>query len=97
MCLSQIIESSLADDLDCEKIEPVDVWNNIERGSFYCVNSYIYFNQDNIKEYVNRTFSSYKSGIINPKLDKDWKKKVDNFNESRRPKNSLGITIIKKR
>ena len=47
-------------------IEPVDVWNDIQRGSFYCVNSYLYHNQDNIVKYVNKTFSSYKSGIINP-------------------------------
>lgn len=78
---TQISESALYAAVLGKKIEPVDVWNNIQRGSFYCVNSYIYFNQDNIKEYVNRTFSSYKSGIINPKLDKDWKKKVDDYIE----------------
>jgi len=78
---TQISESALYAAVLGKKIEPVDRWNNIQRGSFYCVNSYIYFNQDNIKEYVNRTFSSYKSGIINPKLDKDWKKKVDDYIE----------------
>lgn len=78
---TQISESALYAAVLGKKIEPVDVWNNIQRGSFYCVNSYIYFNQDNIKEYVNRTFSSYKSGIINPDLDKDWKKKVDDYIE----------------
>ena len=78
---TQISESALYAAVLGKRIEPVDVWNNIQRGSFYCVNSYIYFNQDNIKEYVNRTFSSYKSGIINPKLDKDWKKKVDDYIE----------------
>tara|TARA_S200002703_G_C3786508_1_gene242521 strand:- start:213 stop:1109 length:897 start_codon:yes stop_codon:yes gene_type:complete len=78
---TQISESALYAAVLGKKIEPVDVWNNIQRGSFYCVNSYIYFNQDNIKEYVNRTFSSYKSGIINPNLDKDWKKKVDDYIE----------------
>lgn len=78
---TQISESALYAAVLGKKIEPVDVWNNIQRGSFYCVNSYIYFNQDNIKEYVNRTFSSYKSGIINPELDKDWKKKVDDYIE----------------
>ena len=60
-------------------IEPVDVWNDIQRGSFYCINSFLYHNQDNIVEYVNKTFSSYKSGIINPELDKNWKAKVDKY------------------
>ena len=78
---TQISESALYAAVLGKTIEPVDVWNNIQRGSFYCVNSYIYFNQDNIKEYVNRTFSSYKSGIINPELDKNWKKKVDDYIE----------------
>ena len=35
--------------------------------------------QDKIKEFVNHTFSSYKSGIIHPKIDKDWRKKVDQY------------------
>ena len=78
---TQISESALYAAVLGKTIEPVDVWNNIQRGSFYCVNSYIYFNQDNIKEYVNRTFSSYKSGIIKPELDKNWKKKVDDYIE----------------
>ena len=41
---TQISESALYAAVLGKKIEPVDVWNNIQRGSFYCVNSYIYFN-----------------------------------------------------
>ena len=36
-------------------------------------------NQAELKDYINRCFSSYKSGIIHPKIDKDWRKKVDQY------------------
>ena len=61
--------------------QPIDVWNNIQRGSFYCVNNYLMYHQISGKNYINKTFSSYKSGIINPAVDKDWKQKVDNYLE----------------
>ena len=59
--------------------QPIDVWNNIQRGSFYCINNYLMYHQMSGKEYINKTFSSYKSGIINPAVDKDWRKKVDAY------------------
>tara|TARA_R100001015_G_C4634972_1_gene202909 strand:+ start:8462 stop:9373 length:912 start_codon:yes stop_codon:yes gene_type:complete len=58
---------------------PIDVWQNIQRGSFYCINNWLFYNQNIAKEYINKTFSSPKSGIINPAVDKDWKKKVDAY------------------
>lgn len=76
---THISESPLFAGVLGKRIEPVDVWNDIQRGSFYCINSFLYHHQDNIVEYVNKTFSSYKSGIINPDLDKDWKVKVDKY------------------
>jgi len=78
---THISESPLYASVLGKSIEPVDVWNNIQRGSFYCINSFLYFHQSNIKDYVNRTFSSYKSGIINPVVDKNWKEKVDKYME----------------
>jgi hypothetical protein len=76
---THISESPLFAGVLGKNIEPVDVWNDIQRGSFYCINSFLYHNQKNIVEYVNKTFSSYKSGIINPNVDKDWKTKVDKY------------------
>jgi len=64
-----------------KSISPVDVWNNIQHGSFACINNHLFTNQNNVKEYINRVFSSPKSGIINPAVDKDWKKKVDQYIE----------------
>jgi len=78
---THISESPLFAGVLGKTIEPVDVWNNIQRGSFYCINSFLYHHQDNIKEYVNKTFSSYKSGIINPEVDSNWKEKVDKYIE----------------
>lgn len=58
---------------------PIDVWNNIQRGSFYTINNYLFYHQKNAKDFINKSFSNYKSGIINPELDKNWKEKVDRY------------------
>ena len=59
--------------------QPIDVWNNIQRGSFYCINNHLLFHQKTAKKFINKTFSNYKSGIINPSVDKNWKEKVDKY------------------
>ena len=59
--------------------QPMDVWNNIQRGSFYCINNHLLYHQDKAKSYINKTFSNYKSGIINPELDENWQEKVDKY------------------
>lgn len=60
-----------------KEVEPIDVYNIMSRGSFFHLNEQLYDNQLFGKEWINKTFSSYKSGIINPSIDIDWKKKVD--------------------
>ena len=60
-------------------ISPIDVWNNIQHGSFACINNHLFTHQDDVKKYINRVFSSYKSGIINPVIDKNWREKVDKY------------------
>ena len=76
---THISESCIYGIVTGKKTEPIDVWNNIQRGSFYCINNHLLANQWNAKEYINKTFSNYKSGIINPEIDKDWKEKVDMY------------------
>ena len=78
---THISESALYAALLGKRIEPIDVWNGIQQGSFYTINNYLFEHQDNIKPFVNHVFSSYKSGIINPWVDKDWRKKVDQYME----------------
>ena len=74
---THISESCIYGIVTGKKTEPIDVWNNIQRGSFYCINNHLLANQWNAKEYINKTFSNYKSGIVNPEIDKNWKEKVD--------------------
>jgi len=76
---THISESAVYASVLGKQIEPIDVWNGIQTGSFYCINNYLFANQENVKNYINRTFSSYKSGIINPAIDKNWKEKVDKY------------------
>jgi len=78
---THISESALYSTMLGKQVEPIDVWNNIHQGSFYSVNSNLFDNKDNAAEWVNRTFSSPKSGIINPEIDEDWKAKVDQYME----------------
>lgn len=61
-------------------IEPIDVYNRVEQGSFYHINKFL-FTEDNPKEWLNRTLNSHKSGIINPEIDPNWKEKVDSYLE----------------
>ena len=62
-------------------VEPIDVYNDIHQASFYSINTKAFDNQKNGKEWINKVFSSPKSGIINPYIDKDWKDKVDKYFE----------------
>lgn len=78
---THISESALYATLLGKTVEPMDVWNNVHQGSFYSVNAPLYDNKENADEWVNRVFSSPKSGIINPSIDEDWKGKVDAYME----------------
>lgn len=60
-------------------IEPIDVYIGMETGSFYNINRFLFeFQKDGIA-YINKVYSSPKSGIINPVIDKDWKQKIDKY------------------
>lgn len=63
-----------------KEIDPIDVYNKVEQGSFYHINKFL-FTEKNPQEWVNKTFSSYKSGVFNPAVDKDWRTKVDKYLE----------------
>jgi|TARA_R100000329_G_scaffold62100_1_gene55306 hypothetical protein len=76
---THISESAIYAAMLGKTISPIDVWNNIRMGSFYCINNHLFTNQHHIKDWVNKTFSSPKSGIINPAVDDNWKEKVDKY------------------
>ena len=44
--------------------QPIDVWNNIQRGSFYCINNHLFYHQLHGKKYINKTFSNPKFSAI---------------------------------
>lgn len=76
---THISESALYSVVMGKEVEPIDVWNNVHQGSFYSINHALFDNKDNAVEFINKTFSSPKSGIFNPAVDTDWKAKVDKY------------------
>lgn len=62
-----------------KQIEPIDVLNGIEMGSFYSINRFLFEHQENGSEWINKTLSSPKSGFICPNIDKNWKETVDTY------------------
>lgn len=63
-----------------KEIEPTDVYNLVERGSFYHINKYLFTKPDPAL-WMNKALNSPKSGIINPILEEDWKQKMDQYFE----------------
>jgi hypothetical protein len=76
---THISESALYAAVLGKKFEPIDVWNIHHQGSFHHINDGLYDNRYNVEEWINKVFSSPKSGIINPAIDKNWKEKVDKY------------------
>ena len=76
---THISESAVYASILGKPIEPIDTWQNVAQGSFYCINNHLFTHQHHIKDFVNKSFSSYKSGIFNPDIDKNWKEKVDKY------------------
>lgn len=75
---SHISESAMyAVALD-KQLEPIDVYQKTMEGSFYHINRFL-FQEDNPKEWVNRTFNSPKSGIMCPLLEDDWQDKLIDY------------------
>lgn len=61
-------------------IEPIDVYNKVEQGSFYHINKFL-FDSEDPRAWINRALNSYKSGIINPLIDDQWRQKIDLYLE----------------
>lgn len=78
---THISETALYSVVLGKEVEPIDVWNNVHQGSFFNVNSAIFDNRENATEWINKTFSSPKSGFFNPEMDEDWKAKIDQYME----------------
>jgi hypothetical protein len=61
-------------------LEPIDVYQKVEQGSFYHINKFL-FTVEDPKEWINRVMNSPKCGIFNPLVDINWKAKIDAYLE----------------
>lgn len=61
-------------------IEPIDVYQRTPVGSFYHINKFL-FQEENPRHWINKTFNDFRSGMIFPEIDKNWKEKLDKYLE----------------
>jgi len=76
---SIIYAAALGKEIDC-----IDVYNKAHEGSFYAIADGIFNAGPNVEDqqrYIQRAFNSYKSGVINPELDDNWKDRIDSYLE----------------
>ena len=64
---THISESAIYAAVLGKTISPIDTWNDIMRGSFACINNYLFDNQHITKEFINTN------------VDKNWREKVDKY------------------
>lgn len=75
---SHLSESALYSVSIDKPISPIDQYDNRQLSSFAHINYYLFFD-DKPKETINQMFSSYKSGIVCPDIDVDWKEKINSY------------------
>lgn len=75
---SHISESAMYATVLDKQLEPIDVYQRIPEGSFYHINRFL-FQEPNPKEWINRTFNSYKCGIFAPPIDDNWKERLVDY------------------
>lgn len=63
-----------------KKVEPIDTFQSRFFGSFSHINTHL-FETSNYPYTINKLLNDYRSGLINPKYQKDWKKRIDNYLE----------------
>lgn len=77
---SMLSESALYGVCLDKKIEPIDIYQKTPVGSFYHINKFLFY-EENPQAWVNKVFNDYRSGLIYPEIDPNWKEKVDNYLE----------------
>lgn len=61
-----------------KKIICTDLYQNAHLAPFYHINYHL-FSQENPRHFISKAFNSYKSGIINPSFQEDWKERVRKY------------------
>lgn len=59
-------------------IDPIDVYNKVDQGSFYHINKFL-FDSEEPRDWLNRALNSYKCGVFNPEVDDKWRERVDDY------------------
>ena len=64
-----------------KETEPVDLYDVRAMGGFYHINQFLFKNQfgNGSEDTINRVLSCSRSGIINPRIDQDWKAKMEAY------------------
>ena len=75
---TMISESALSAYIQNKKVDHFDLFQNRHLASFIHINYYL-FSEPNPVEWADTAFSSYKSGIVNPEIDANWKDKIDQY------------------
>jgi hypothetical protein len=78
--LSHMTESAVYAVALGKEIDPIDVYNTAERGSFYHINKNM-FNNDDPYTWMQKALNSYKSGIVNPEIQENWQKQMEMYFE----------------
>jgi hypothetical protein len=73
---SHLSESAIYSVAIDKSISPIDQFDNRHLSSFAHINHFL-FHDFEPKKTINQLFSSYKSGIICPAVDTNWKEKID--------------------
>lgn len=61
-----------------KRVEPVDVYNKIQEGSFYHINKYL-LSEPNPYEWADMALRSPKCGMINPEVDGNWEQRMREY------------------
>tara|TARA_R110000765_G_scaffold379443_1_gene470438 strand:+ start:637 stop:1554 length:918 start_codon:yes stop_codon:yes gene_type:complete len=67
---------ALGKEVDC-----IDVYQKAHEGTFFNIANNIFERKTNEeqKNFIQKAFNSYKSGIVNPELDENWKDRIDQY------------------
>jgi len=63
-----------------KKTGPIDKYDNRLQHGFSHINSFMFL-EDNPREWIDKTFSDYRSGIVNPLIEDNWREKIHMYLE----------------
>ena len=75
---SHCSESVLISMIDGKRVEPTDGFDMRLCGGYSHINNILFSSCDGLVE-IDKIFASPKSGVICPEVDKDWRKKIDDY------------------